>query len=73
MFGPEVNGPKIRVTPGETNIKNAAKNDLSLKIDQMSSKFEDNFGELKESIDHIKDHVIQQLLDKYKKLTTKVK
>ena len=28
--------------------------------------------ELKESIDHIKDHVIQQLLDENKKLTTKV-
>ena len=45
---------------------------LLLKVDQMSSKLDDNFAELKESIDHIKDHVIQQLLDENKKLTTKV-
>ena len=38
----------------------------------MSSKLDDNFAELKDRIDHIKDHVIQQLLDENKKLMIKV-
>ena len=41
--------------------------ELSLKIDQMSSKLDGKFAQQKESIDHIKDHEIQQLLDGNKK------